>query len=145
VSDEKKSAGWLGAILKKQKEILVFFVFSLAMGYPITIRGVMEKMSDQTGGVPVLRAEFDEHVTEAQDYSAQVDKVLNIVIKDGIRIIDKLADRVVSDPDAVREGDMAHIIDTIWPAIPDELKTGTLTAHYQLIVDHYNQSINGAG
>ncbi len=144
MSDEKKSGLWAG-FAKKQKEALIGLIVILALGYlgyPITIRGVVEKMSDQTGGVPVLRAEFKEFVAEFHAYAEKVDKTLEVIVKDSIRLVLKLADRVVNNPAAASEGDMVHIIDTLWPAIPEGKKTASLTAQYQIIVDYYNQTIS---
>ena len=114
-------------------------VVTLLGGYTIMIGGIRVSIENegQEGGVPVLRAEFEA-------YKAANAKRNTAIDGNHVRFIEKQHGKIVKDPGDVHlfEVDLRFAVDFVWPALPEALKTPTLTEKYQIVEDAYHSTLN---
>ena len=92
-------------------------------------------MSEQTGGVPVLREEFEAYKAENAPRNTAIDG-------NHVRFIEKQHGKVLEKPDQLYPVDLKFAVDIVWPAIPEAMKTPTLQEKYQIVEDVYHLTLN---
>ena len=129
----------LSRIFGKHKGVLLFVILALGWGYPVG-KDVMFRLMGE--GVPPWAQQIEDAVNEINE---KLEPIYNFSVAEMVRMLEKQHEKVVSKPDDLYPMDLKHVVDIIWPSIPDDLKTPTLEEKYLIVENAYHSTLNAGG
>lgn len=137
---EKQTYDLLSRIFGKHKGVLMVVVLALGFGYPAgsdILQHIFTTGEEAPEWAKVINDNFDEIEARLTAIDAKLGPVLDYNFAEMVRYIDKKHQQVAKAPAEVLLIDLQHAVDTVWPAIPEDMKTPTLASKFELIEAEY--------